>query len=749
MMNSQLIVLKQVALSVLARRKKWVLLVSLLALCLALPVAYVMSKEPPRFRTHALILIESRPDRTPLFQEFSPFRPLAVQLAILNSRSLAESVIEALPRGSVEDLVQNPYDRDWVLEFQNSIRRLRGQEVVVESPQQRALSELQSTRIRFNAQGPSGIVGVQAEASTPRVALDIANTYIEVLLSRTRSFNVDDTKVMREYLEQQLAQVSQTFGSNQEQLRQFNLARGGVRVPAKNADTISRLGAIDSTLAEVASNKSMAQNRYNAMKAKLDSIPAPPPPGPRIAAAAAPTTSARVTRLRARLTALEGQLIDFQQQYTDEHPRVQSVKRQIGELQSELGDAVKESSSPVSAASVSTLVPSQDRAAFADTVAALETSIHSLSAQEEALRNQAATLRRDLVGLSKDELEFTRLSTETESSRRLSDVINEKLRAIKLREQGEMKVVKVIDPPSFPTPAINAKRLRFIGIAVGVAFLIGLGLPTAVEYFNRPVESEEDIRALLGVPVLAAVPRLNSGRAMFMLGSSADDAKQEDYFLFTEAFRRLRVEVQLLGREVPLRRLLIASSLPGEGKSTVVVNLGLAFGEVGKHVILADADFHRPTLHRTLKTPNTKGFSDLLSGTSELNDSMTAVADGVWVSPRGASPTALSRTGLGSRRLGEVLDRMAEEAEYVLVDSSPILLIPDNLHMAAAVDGVILVVHSGTTRPRDLLRTKELFDKTATPILGVVLNQVPVRKMSQYYAYYKHYRAYVGADSKS
>jgi capsular exopolysaccharide synthesis family protein len=553
---------------------------------------------------------------------------------------------------------------------------------------------------------------------------------------------------MREYLEQQLSQVQQTMGTSQESLRQFNMARGGVKVPARNAETVGRLSQIENALAEVQANRNIAQSRYQAMKAKLDAMPAPAPQV-RQAAAPAPVASARVQRTRARLAALEGQLLDFQSQYTDEHPRVQSVKRQIADLQAELGDAVKETSTPVTAAATTTAVPAADRAAFAETVAALETSIHSLGAQEEALRNQATALRRDLNGLSKDELEFTRLSTEAESSRKLNDVITEKLRGIKLREQGEMKVVKVIDPPSFPVPAMNAKRLKFIAVAIGAAFLIGLALPTAVEYFNRPVEGEEDIRELLGVPVLAAVPRLNSGRAMFMLGTTGDDAKQEDYFLFTEAFRRLRVELQLLGREMPLRRVLVASSLPGEGKSTVVVNLGLAFGEVGKNVILADADFHRPTLHRTLKAPNNKGFSDLLAGAGELSESMTPVAEGVWVSPRGASPTALSRTGLGSRRLGEVLDRMAEEAEYVLIDSSPILLIPDNLHMAAAVDGVVLVVHSGTTRPRDLLRTKELFDKTATPILGVVLNQVPLKRMSQYYAYYKHYRSYVSGDSKA
>ena len=136
-----LMTVKQVLLAVLARRKRWILLIALAGAAISVPAAWMLSKEPPRFSTGALVLIESRPDRVPLFQDVSPYRPLAIHLAILRSRSLAESVIEALPRASVEDLVANPYGRDWSLEAQNWVRRLRGEEVVVESPQRRALSE--------------------------------------------------------------------------------------------------------------------------------------------------------------------------------------------------------------------------------------------------------------------------------------------------------------------------------------------------------------------------------------------------------------------------------------------------------------------------------------------------------------------------------------------------------------------------------------------------------------------------------
>ncbi len=734
-------VLKQVALSVLARRKKWVLVAFFAALGLFVPVAYRMSHEPPRFRTSATILMETRPEGVALFREFAPFRPLEVQLAILKSRGLSEAVVESLPRNSVEDLVQNPYTVDYMIMIQNWLHRLRGEEIVVESPQRRALNELRLSRLQFRPIGTTGIVEVSAEASQPRVAMDIANTFVEVLVSRTRSFNVEDSKTSREFLEQQQNQIGKQLTVAEEAMRQFTNARGGVRVPARHAEAVTRLGQMENTYAEVVANKAMAQNRLTALKTKVESMPAAS------VALARPTSAPaapRIQRLRTKLQTLEAQLLEFQIQYTDEHPRVMATKRQISDVQKELGDAVKETT-PVPTAGSS--VPASDRSAFAETMAALETSTLSLNAQEEALREQINNQKKNLTGLSRDELEYTRLATDVESNRRLHAMLSEKLSAARIREQGEMKVVKVIDAPSVPLPASNQKRVRFFGVALALALVIGLGVPATIEYFNRPVETDDDVRSLTGLPVLTSIPRVRSRRSMFMIGGGQpDDVSQEEYFLFVEAFRRLRVEIQLLGRDIPMRRIMIASALPGEGKSTVVVNLGLVFGEVGKHVIIADADFHRPTLHRTLKTPNAKGFSDLLAGTGELREAMSPVAEGVWLTPRGASSTALTRTGLGSARLPEVLDSMSVEAEYVLLDSSPILLIPDNLYMAAATDGVILVCQSGITRPRDFLRAKSILEKSGTPILGVVLNQVPVRKVNQYYSYY---RAYAKADTRA
>ena len=746
-----LITLKQIVQAVLLRRKKWIALATVAALVAFLPAAYLLSKEPPRYRTTATILVESRPEKTPIFQEYAPFRPLAVQMAILRSRSLAESVIDTMPRASVDDLTENPYDRNFTLEFQNWLRQLRGEEPVVESPQRRALAELQQARVRFTSGGhDTGIVFVSAEATKPRVALDIANTYIEVLISRTRSFNVDDTRATREFLEQQYSQLGQAVSTSEEAFRQFNLARGGVKVPVRNAETVNRISQLEQAMAEVQTNKNMSQSRLNAFKSKLATLPATKIVAAETPAAPRPRSrhSARVQRLRAKLSSLESQLLELETRYTDQHPRVTLNRQQIAEVQKELGDAVREQSPVAATAAAAREVPAQDRMAFAETVSALEASVQSLGAQEDAIREQLGVARKNLSGLSRDELEFTRLATDLESNRRLRDMVTERLAAVRIREQGEMKVVKVIDPPSVPQPAANEKRIKFLSVAAALALALGIGLPAALEYFNRPVESEHDVRQITGLPVLSIVPSLRSRRSLGPVGGGLEDSKHEDVFMFTEAFRRLRVELQLLGRETELRRILVASALPGEGKSTVVVNLGHAFGEVGKHVILADADFQRPTLHRTLKSPGGKGFSDVLAGTSDVQESMNQVGEGMWLMPRGGSPSALTRTGLGSGRLAEVLTQLASEAEYVILDSSPILLVPDNLYVAAAADGILLVVQAGTTRPRDLLRTKEILDKSGTPIIGVVLNQMPLRRLEQYYGYYnKYYKSYAKAET--
>jgi capsular exopolysaccharide synthesis family protein len=262
-----------------------------------------------------------------------------------------------------------------------------------------------------------------------------------------------------------------------------------------------------------------------------------------------------------------------------------------------------------------------------------------------------------------------------------------------------------------------------------------------VEWFHRKIENEDDVQAATGLPVLALIPRVRAGQAIFAGTVAETGVGPSEQLMFTEAFRSLRVGIELGTRGEPLRSLLVTSAFADEGKSTVVVNLGFALNEAGRRIVIADTDFLRPTLHRVMKVRSSKGLVETLESETPLEPSLAPVSEGLWLAQRGESFQPSSRGMLGGPRLRDLISEMKTRADFVICDSSPVLLVPDNLLLAGAVDGVILVAKASSTGFRDLARAKTLLEGAGARILGVVLNQVPAQSLKNYYR--RYYESYV------
>jgi polysaccharide biosynthesis transport protein len=733
-------VLERIVRGVVRRRKRLALITGLTALFILLPVAYYVSKEPPRYRTTAVILLEPRPERTPVFPDPTPAArasAFSVQMAILNSRSLAESVVENLSSSSLQELLETSFQIDYLQRLNNAYLRWRGVEPPVLNPSRAALAELQRARVTFAAAADrSGIITLSAEASRPAVSVEIANTYIEALMARTRTFNMDDARVSREFLEGQVGDVKRTLNGSEQLLQSFVAARGGVRLPDQSRVAAERLATTEASLAEVVANQKMLQARLDGLREKVDGQKRQ---DSKMAAAPLPRmTSPEVERLRTQLTQLEVQLLDLRTKFTEEHPRIRNVKARMEEIMHSLGGALKDT---VPANPAPGAVPPAERVNFAEQLIALEATYQSGAAREEALRRQAETLRQSLKGLSGGEAEYARLSRDVESQRSLHALLSDKLTAARIREQGEMKVVKVIDPASLPIQVPNPKRIAVLAVALGASLCLGAGVPAGVEWFHRKIENEDDVQAATGLPVLAVVPRVRVGPAIFSATSTENGVGPSEQLMFTEAFRTLRVGIELGTRGEPLRSLLVTSSFADEGKSTVVVNLGFALAEGGRRVVVADTDFLRPTLHRVMKIKSSKGLVEALESGQPAEPALAPVSDGLWLAQRGESFQPASRGMLGGSKLRDMIGDMTNRADFVICDSSPVLLIPDNLLLAGSVDGVILVAKASSTGFRDLARSKQLLEKAGARIVGVVLNQVPSASLKNYYR--RYYDSYV------
>jgi capsular exopolysaccharide synthesis family protein len=200
-----------------------------------------------------------------------------------------------------------------------------------------------------------------------------------------------------------------------------------------------------------------------------------------------------------------------------------------------------------------------------------------------------------------------------------------------------------------------------------------------------------------------------------------------------EAYRTLRTNLQFSSIDRDVRTILVTSAGEGEGKTTVVANLGVALAESGKRVLLIDCDLRQPGLHAVFGLAAAPGLSNaLLDEPGELPTSATAVP-GLSLLPAGDLPPNPAEF-VASARLARLLDRAREAFDYVLIDSPPAGLVSDAAVLTPSVDGVVLVVSVGKTKRDVARRTKEQLDRVGARLLGVVLNNAKLdSKLKQYH----------------
>lgn len=203
-----------------------------------------------------------------------------------------------------------------------------------------------------------------------------------------------------------------------------------------------------------------------------------------------------------------------------------------------------------------------------------------------------------------------------------------------------------------------------------------------------------------------------------------------------EAYRTLRTNLRFAGLDSPIRKVLLTSAGPEEGKSVTTANLAVAVAQSGQSVVVVGCDLRKPTLHRIFGLPGTVGLTNVLLGQCSLGQAIQNTGiEGLSMLAGGPVPPNPSEL-LGSEAMSRVLDELAGKFDMVIVDSPPIIAVTDAAVLARKVDGVLLVISVGTV-PREIAKTAQtLLENVKARILGVVLNRVPVQDNYGYYYYY-------------
>jgi capsular exopolysaccharide synthesis family protein len=291
--------------------------------------------------------------------------------------------------------------------------------------------------------------------------------------------------------------------------------------------------------------------------------------------------------------------------------------------------------------------------------------------------------------------------------------------------------VQIIAEPRLSDGPVSPQPLRNIGLAVALGLIAGVGAAALRESLDTTIRSPESLTRAASAPTLCAIPLDGNAKTSPLITEGSAQSGR------AEAMRHLRTNLQFVEVDRPLRSLVVSSAVSGEGKSTTVCNLAIAFAETGKRVIVVDADLRRPMLAEYLGLEGAVGLTNVLAGQASAQDVIQPWGNSsLWVLPSGSIPPNPSEL-LGSDNMADLLVALSRGFDMIIIDTPPLLPVTDAAVMAAAADGCLVIARHGKTTKTQVAAAFSTLAAVGAKLHGCVLNMSPAKHATEY-SYYSH-----------
>jgi polysaccharide biosynthesis transport protein len=638
--------------------------------------------------------------------------------------------VKVLPYNSVSDsLVSAPADFELYM---------RTQDEVLRSP---ALIDRVVQNVRRNYPQPTmpilrpgfaagiDIVRVQGsqmmkisyESYDPDYSALVANTMAEEFVKLHFERKVETTRKATEFLQKQLTALKQKVEDAEAGMIRY-AAQHDILATGGNQENVvrQRLGLLNTQVADSERQFVNAQAAYDEIKsATVDAMPGS-------------LRTPEMTNLEAKVLGAEQELSTLLTQFGENWPPVVRKRDELTVVRKQLADLKRES-----------LVRAKRDA---------ERNFLTARAQNEkltqALKEQQAAVNR----LNEASIQYNTLKREVDAGDQLYQGLLQRLKETGVSAALEFGNLHVTDPAIPLRYPYRPKRLWNVSLALLLGLSAGMALAFFLEYLDTSLKNPADLEPM-GIPLLGWVPSFASTKSMpkkqdrqslltSAAGSSSETALQVRSVTTwdlqaREAYRLIFASLLLSRPGNPARTILITSSVPKEGKTTTVANLGATLAESGLRTLLIDSDFRNPALSRRFGAGSGNGLSIYLAGGAK--DIRATDSPNLFLLPAGPfppNPVAL----FASARFSEFLAALKQEFQFILIDSPPLLSLADSSIISSKVDGVILIIKTEET-PKEIFSQAHMqLARSGACLLGAAATHVNL-KNAQYHYYRKYYSA--------
>ena len=694
--------------------RKWSILA--LVLLVAAVAAIVVHQITPRYRSTALVLVESSKAKVvqveDVYTGISANREyFQTQAEVLKSRDIALRVVRDLKLASHPEFDprqrKRPVIETWVLENVPYADLLitpapaAADQAAIEAAVVRSVAG----RLTVEPVRLSQLVRVSFESSDPSLAALVANGLVEAYVQADISARMKMTSSAGSWINERLGELKGKLDASEKALQTYReregMLDGKSMVLGGNARQLEEL---TQRLVEARVRRSEAEEAYNQVKAgeatNYESVPAV-------------VRNIGVQRAKEAEADAERKVAEVSQRYGPDHPR------------------------HVAADSELTSARANSKRQVQNVISSILKEYNAARATEKTIEDSLNQSRGQIQNLNRKEIQLGVLEREAAANRQLYQTFLSRYKETNATgdaQQPNARLVEMAVPALLP---VWPKRMQIVAVASALALIAGVAVALLLRALNNTVRTTDDV-ARMGLPFLAALPRVTGKNR----SAPARELLEHPQGVYAECVRTAATGVLLSSIDTPRKTVLVTSSVPGEGKSTFSFNFAFQQART-KKVLLIEADMRRPSLGAVVNAPaEQRGLSECLVGSATLEESLIRINDSeLHVLLAGQLPPNPLEL-LSAIRFRELLLTVEERYDLVVIDSAPLQVVSDALVLAPLCTGVVYIVKADSTPTPMVKQGVQRLETARVKLFGVVLNQQDFKKAERYYGEYSAYGRY-------
>ena len=610
--------------------------------------------------------------------------------------------------------------------------------------------------IEVDTERETDILIISFNSTYPLEAKEAANAAANALMQQDTDYARREFRNAREFLANQLDEHDRRLRSAEEELRTYKIEHGVSMLSEETQKLIEQSSDLTAMLSESVTELDVADNHLNFLKEELaeqDIF---------LADVNSVLSSPLLEQLKLETVTLQTQYINFltKSEYSPDHPELVALKSSIESAKLKLNEELQR----ILQVKSGSADPLMFRSSLIEKISTAQIDQNIKSSKVISLRKAVEQYNERMSQLPDTEVQLARLERNYKINEKTYTMLIEKYEEAKIAEKSKIGKIRIVEEARIPESPIKPNKRMNMMIAIVLGLGLGIGAALLIHSLDSKIRTFDDVRKFVSLPVLGTIPHIQSDdMELDNLEQEISSAKGSDKDKYeqilqqvqarlitnyspksstAEAFRILRTNIISRKKNSDCTTLLITSSGPKEGKSTIQANMATALAQMDAKVILVDLDLRRPMVHTILGFEKETGMSDfLMDKTTKIEDIIKPTnIKNLDIITSGIIPPNPSEL-LASKRMDDALRDLKEKYDYILFDSPPVIAVTDSMVMANKVDLLILAIRVDQADKNVVRRTKELLENIKVDITGVVINGIqPHRYYNSYeYNYYYYY----------